>query len=94
MRNALLHMTNPDSRQVLSGKVRRLNLYVGNLPEGVPTEDETVKYFSLNNLLDAVIGALHCWFLSFNEDHSKLEELINRYERILSDTRYAVFSHD
>jgi len=94
MRNSLLHMTNPDSRQVLSGRVRRLVFYVGNLSESAPTEDETAKYFSLNDLIDAIISALQRWFLSFNENRSKMEDFIIRYDRILSDTRYAVFSHD
>jgi hypothetical protein len=94
MRNSLLHMTNPDSRQVLSGRVRRLVFYVGNLPESTPIEDETAKYFSLNDLIDAIISALQRWFLSFNENPSKMEDFIIRYDRILSDTRYAVFSHD
>lgn len=94
MRNSLLHMTNSDSRKVLSSKVRRLTFYIGNLPDKFPTEDEQAKYFSLNKFINVVIDALQNWFLSFNRDPRKIEDFISRYDRILSDTRYAIFSYE
>lgn len=94
MRNSLLHMTNPDSRKVLSGKVRRLVFYIGDLPEGLPIEDEQAKYFSLTSLIQVVINALQQWFIALDQDRSKIVDFISRYDRILSDTRYAVLSHE
>ncbi len=90
MRNSLLHMTSPDSRKVLSGKVRRLVFYIGDLPEGFPTEDDQAKYFSLTRLIQVVIDALQKWFTDFDQDRRKIEDFISRYDRILSDTRYAI----
>lgn len=93
MRNSLLHMTNSDSRKVLSSKVRRLTFYIGNYPDNIPTEDEQAKYFSLGKFIEVVIKALQSWFLSFNTEPKKFEGFISRYDRILSDTRYAIFSY-
>jgi hypothetical protein len=93
MRNSLLHMTNLDSRKVLLSKIRRLVFYIGDLPEGLPTEDEQAKYFSLTKLIQAVMNALQQWFMALDQDRSKIEDFISRYDRILSDTRYAVLSH-
>lgn len=94
MRNSLLHMTNSNSRKVLSSKVRRLTFYIGNLSDKMPTEDEQAKYFSLDKFIKVVIDALQSWFLSFNTNPRKIEDFISRYDRILSDTRYAIFSYD
>ena len=52
-RNSLLHMTSPDSRRVLAGRVKRLTSFVGNLPKDFPTEDKDAKFYNLSGLLQA-----------------------------------------
>ena len=57
-RNSLLHMSNLDSRKVLAGKIKRLMLYVGVLPAGMPSESADAKHYSLQKLILAVVAAI------------------------------------
>jgi hypothetical protein len=86
-RNSLLHLTSPDSRRVLAGKVRRLMAYVGDLPEDFPTEDKYSNYYNLFRLLLAVNEACSRWCDSYNKDRSKLDQFFDRYDLIVSDNR-------
>jgi len=90
-RNSLLHMTNLDSRKVLAGAVRRLMFYVGTMPEGIPMEDDEAKYFSLIDLIMETTNALERWFESFSAAPSKFKDFVERYDRVVSDVRYAMF---
>lgn len=88
MRNALLHMTNHDSRKVLKGKVRRLMFYIGTLRKGLPSETDEGKYFNLKHLIDIVLSGVEKWTESYNSNPSKFKNFIERYDRIVSDSRY------
>jgi hypothetical protein len=90
-RNSLVHMTSLDSRKVLAGTVRRLMFYVGKMPEGIPTEDDEAKYFSLLDLIIETTNAMERWFDSFNANPSKFNDFVERYDRIVSDVRFAIF---
>ncbi len=57
-RNAILHMTNNESRKVKRQTVKRLCFTVGEVPDGFPTESDGTKYFGLMNLIKAVAKAL------------------------------------
>lgn len=91
-RNSLLHMSNLDSRRVLAGKVRRLMSYVGRLPPDFPTETDEAKYFDLLALLRAISVACGRWAASYNEDRTKFEQFLDRYDLIVSDNR--LLRHD
>jgi hypothetical protein len=86
-RNSLLHMSNLDSRKVISGKVKRLMFYVGNLPPGMPTESNDAKYYNLHSLIMCIIKGCSRWFDSYNIDRSKFESFVKRYDLIVSDAR-------
>ncbi|MCW3099756.1 MAG: hypothetical protein JWL77_5374 [Chthonomonadaceae bacterium] len=86
-RNSLLHMTNLDSRKVLAGKVKRLLIYVGNLPSDIPSENNHAKYYSLQKLLAAIDNGINHWIASFNMDRNKIEVFVSRYDLIISDRR-------
>ena len=86
-RNSLLHMTNLDSRKVLAGKVKRLLLYVGELPHAIPAENSHAKYYSLAKLLSAVGIGVNVWINTFNVDRNKLEVFMDRYDLVVSDNR-------
>ena len=67
-RNSLLHMSNLDSRKVLSGKVRRLVAYVGELPEGLELSVNNEAYYNLRTLILAIAHAVGRWANTYNED--------------------------
>ena len=86
-RNSLLHITSPDSRRVLAGRVKRLTSYVGNPPNDFPTEDKDTKFYNFFGLLLAVEAASSRWADSYNKNRRKLEQFLDRYDLILSDNR-------
>ena len=87
LRNSLLHMSNLDSRSVAAGKTMRLTLYVGRLPPNVASETTETKYFSLQSLVVAVAEACGRWFATYNENRSKIDGFVQRYDLITSDNR-------
>jgi len=91
LRNSLLHMTNSDSRRVSAGTVRRLTFYVGYLQPGDPTEDGESKFFSLWDFLQIVAQGVARFIESLNSDRSKFPVFVERYDSILSDSRYQIF---
>lgn len=89
-RNSLLHMTNPDSRRVASGKVNRLHLYVGYLPTDFPAPPGS-KNFGLWQLLNAIFDSMPKYCDSFSVDRAKFESFVEKYDRVISDVRYMEF---
>ena len=86
-RNSLLHMSNLDSRKVRAGTVKRLMLYVGVLPSGMPHETEHAKYYSLQKLILSIVAACGRWFESYHTDRAKIDSFVKRYDLITSDNR-------
>ncbi len=88
LRNSLLHMTNPISRKVLSGKVTRLYFYTGTGSRTVLIDSESgTKMFSFEALYDSLILALEIWGKSFNGNLPKQLIFIERYDTIMSERR-------
>ena len=88
-RNSLLHMSNLDSRKVLSGKINRISFCIA--PKGkVSKPDHDTQYFNLIDLIDEIASALGEWFKSYNDDPNKMLAFIERYDRIISDSRIAI----
>ena len=88
MRNSLLHMTNSDSRKVRKGEVHRLMFYVGTLTNGLPNKSDEAKYFELMGLIKSVAYGVGKWANSYNIDRSKFQTFVDRYDRMVSDSRY------
>jgi hypothetical protein len=88
MRNSLLHMTNSDSRKVLKGEVTRLMFYVGALTKGWPDKSDEAKYFELMSLITTIALGVSRWAESYNISSSKFDFFIDRYDRVISDSRY------
>lgn len=86
-RNSLLHMSNLDSRKVVAGKVKRLMLYVGELPEGMSSKIEGGKLYNLKTLILTVASGCERWFKSYDADRSKIDSFVERYDQISSDNR-------
>jgi len=86
-RNSLLHMSNLDSRKVVSGKVRRLIPYVGELPPDVKLEEENTGYYSLPKLIQIFADACTKWCQTYDDDRQKITSFVERYDLIASDAR-------
>lgn len=86
-RNSLLHMSNLDSRKVITGKVRRIFMYLGELPDNYKILNETAGYYSLRTLIQTFAHACDKWLNTYNEDKNKIRSFIERYDLITSDTR-------
>ena len=87
-RNSLLHMTNTVSRKVQNESVIGLGFYVFNEDIEERTSDGKIKYFNLKSLIVNVAFGLKSWAESFNNNRGKFEQFIERYDLVISDTRY------
>lgn len=93
-RNSLLHMSNLDSRKVRNNQVNRIQFYVA--PENVPypkKSDEGTN-FNFRSFLKVIDSAINKWAQSFNTDRSKLETFVNRYDRVVADSRMTKTYYD
>lgn len=86
-RNSLLHMSNLDSHKVLSGKVRRLVAYVGQLPSNFSLSEENAGYYNIVMLIDAIGCACEKWIKTYDNQREKIDNFIKRYDLIASDAR-------
>ncbi len=86
LRNSILHMSNLDSRKVLTGKEKRIGFCIatrGSISQG----DTSIQVFNLLDLIDVLGDALSKWIQSMNYDRDKFPVFIERYDRIISDAR-------
>lgn len=88
VRNSLLHMTNLDSRKVRAGKIRRISFYIGELKKSLPDKDDESKYFNLKDLFEATANGSGKWIHNLSTDREKYKILFERYDQIVSDSRY------
>jgi len=86
-RNALLHMSSLNSRKVANGKVRALVSYVGELHPNVELDTEKTGYYSLYGLIQVFGQACSKWSLTYDQDRSKINLFVERYDLIASDAR-------
>jgi hypothetical protein len=91
LRNSILHMSNLDSRRVLDGKEKRISFCVAKSGY-VPETDFENQYFNLMDLIEVIAQAISKWIASYNETPSKRTIFIERYDRIISDDRHAIFN--
>jgi hypothetical protein len=89
LRNSILHMSNLDSRKVLTGKERRIGFCIGT-KGSVSPDDPFMQFFNLLDLIDVLKDALSKWIQSINTDRDKFPLFIERYDTIISDARQAI----
>jgi hypothetical protein len=87
-RNSILHMTNSRSRKVLQNDVQRLAFYVSDSEVDFMTTNGEANYFNLLTLINLVNKGIENWCNSYNDDRSKFEDFVDRYDSIISDSRY------
>ena len=87
-RNSILHMTNSNSRKVLKKEISSLSFYVGNADEKTLRSNGETKYFNLTTLMHEFAKGLEKWVKTFNNERTKFEIFVERYDSIISDTRY------
>jgi hypothetical protein len=88
LRNSILHMSNLDSRKVLTGKERRIGFCIATRGS-VSQVDPSIQYFNLLDLIDVLKDALSKWIQSINTDRDKFPLFIERYDTIISDAGQA-----
>ena len=89
LRNSILHMSNLDSRKVLTGKERRIGFCIATRGT-VSQDDPSIQYFNLLDLIDVLKDALSKWIQSINADRDKFPLFIERYDttiRLTTQTR-------
>ena len=86
-RNSLLHMSNLDSKKVLSGKIRRVIGYLGELPPDVKMEKANVGYYNIQKLVLVFAEACGKWCQTYDENRDKIDAFVERYDLITSDAR-------
>jgi hypothetical protein len=88
LRNSVLHMSNLDSRKVLAGKEKRISFCVARSGY-VPSPDQDIIYFNLTDLIHEIAQALSRWVYTY-QDPNKILVFIERYDRLISDSRRAM----
>ena len=92
-RNSVLHMSNLESRSVVSGKVSPIMPYVGG-PNTMPQLTPNLpKRFNLYGLITTIGEGIGRWGEACNADRDKLLKFIERYDTTISDSRMARFAY-
>ena len=81
-------MTNSNSRKVIKKEISQLLFYVGNADEKALKTNGEAKYFNLVTLFDEFAKGLEKWVETFNSKRDKFEIFVERYDSIISDSRY------
>jgi len=93
LRNGLLHMTNPHSRCVLSGKETPLCFYVYSDSRAVIKErDGSASMFSFEALYYEIMDGVGRWVSTYKGSFEKQLTFIERYDLILSEGRVSQMS--
>jgi len=87
-RNSMLHMTNTRSRKVMQNDVRQLAFYLSESEIDFMTSNGEANYFNLLTLINEVNNGIANWCESYNSDPDKFENFCERYDSIISDSRY------
>lgn len=88
LRNSLLHMTNTRSRKVEQNIISQLAFYVSSEDIKELISDGYKKYFNLKTLVFVVADGFEKWGKSLNKEPNKFKIFFERYDLIISDTRY------
>jgi hypothetical protein len=87
-RNSILHMTNAQSRKVIQNQIERLSFYVSENDIDFLTTNGEAKYFNLLTLIRTINLGIVNWINTYDTDRSKFEIFSDRYDLIISDSRY------
>lgn len=87
-RNSILHMTNSNSRKVLKKEIHSLSFYVSNKDVLQLKSNGETKYFNLTALINEFAKGLEKWGKTFNLEPNKLGTFIERYDSVISESRY------
>jgi hypothetical protein len=93
-RNSLLHMSNLNSRKVVSGEIRSLTAYLGTIPQNVKLNEEKMGYYNMQKLIYCIANACGKWGETYNEQRDKTDSFIERYDLIASDARMLKIEYD
>ncbi len=92
LRNSVLHMTNLQSRKVIRSTVRGIGFYVSGREEDYHQIIGEKHFFNFAKLITIIASGLSKWLDTYNNDTSKREVFVERYDSLLSDIRYELRS--
>ena len=91
LRNSLIHMSNLDSIKVKKGKVARLAPQITHPDQDtVPHPDGTRAFHFARFLSVTFPSGVEKWVNSFSKDRQKMMTFVQRYDRIVSETRTVI----
>ena len=91
LRNSLIHMSNLDSRRVLSGSIERLTPQITDPKQNtVPVPDGSKPFHVALFVLVVLPSGIEKWLSSYNQDREKIYSFVERYDRIVSEARMVV----
>mgnify|MGYP000299537443 CR=1 FL=1 len=94
-RNSILHMTNLNSRKILSGKEKRIRFIVTKRwSKKYPIYYEGDKLFNLSDLIYVLSECIGEWVKKMNANREKYQLFFERYDTIVSDERMIHYSGD
>ena len=95
LRNALLHMSNLESRRNRTGQVQKLLPMITHPSVDIPIGGDGYKGFHVGLfLLDVFPRGIGTWLQSYNSDRSKFRSFVSRYDTIVSEgSLYTVLHH-
>lgn len=88
-RNSIIHMTNLNSRSVLRGKVSRISPFIAAVGVKPPLNEGDSKPFNYVHLTRVIAEGVARWGVEINRTPDKAISLIERYDTLLSDRRFA-----
>jgi len=87
-RNAILHMTNSESRKVIKKEIKALRFYISDKELPMLNKDGEFNYFNITTLIEELNLAINKWGKDLNAYQNKFKNFIERYDTIISDSRY------
>jgi hypothetical protein len=92
LRNSILHMTNLESRKVQQKSVRGIGFYVSGYENDYYQVFGERHCFNFAKLILIIGSGLSKWLDTYNNNPSKREMFVIRYDSLLSDIRYELRS--
>ena len=88
LRNSLLHMTNLESRKVQKGTVKSLVIVVVHPDADFPQEVDGLKCLDAFRLITVTVpDGVSNWIKAYNEHRDKFVSFVERYDKVVSESR-------
>ena len=76
------------TKYAFRGLVKQLKFYVSSEDKPDLLGDVQSKYFNIKSLIEVISDGISKWAATFNDDKDKIPPFFERYDMIISDSRY------